>query len=111
MGRVGGAAQQERYGAVGRAVSGSFFCRRRSDLAQVVDAISGEGDDAVDPKATVFRVHVAAEHIEIASMRIAPELLLDLQCQTVHAPPHVGVPTASHSRTPDGTGIIAATTP
>jgi len=73
-------------------VSGSFFCRRRSDLAQVVDAISGEGDDAVDPKATVFRVYVAAEHIEIASMRIAPELLLDLQCQTVHAPPHVRVP-------------------
>jgi len=65
-------------------VSGSFFCRRRSDLAQVVDAISGEGDDAVladavDPKATVFRVHVAAEHIEIGSMRIASELLLDLQ--------------------------------
>jgi hypothetical protein len=63
-------------------VSGSFFVG--DDLAQVVDAISGEGDDAVladavDPKATVFRVHVAAEHIEIGSMRIASELLLDLQ--------------------------------
>ena len=32
---------------------------------------------------------------------------LDLQCQAVHAAPHIGSPTASHDRTPEGTGIIA----
>src|SRR4051794_36862935 len=34
---------------------------------------------------------LAAEHIEITRMRIAAELLLDLQCQAVHASPHVGL--------------------
>jgi hypothetical protein len=52
----------------------------------------------------------AAENIEIAGMRIALQPLLDLQRQAVHAAPMSVWPTASHTRTPEGTAIIAPIT-
>ena len=49
-----------------------------------------------------------SEHVEITGVWIAPESFLDLQSQPIHTSPHVCSPTASHTRTPDGTAIIGA---
>lgn len=45
------------------------------------------------------------------AMRVAPQRLLNPQRQAVDAAPHVLRTTASHTRTPLGTGIIGAATP
>ena len=44
----------------------------------------------VMPEAFYEVASTAAENIEIARMRVAPEILLDLQRQGVHPAPHVG---------------------
>ena len=50
--------------------------------------------------------------VQIAGVRVAPERLLHLQRQAVHAAPHVGVPDRQpHPNARTGTGIIAATAP
>jgi hypothetical protein len=51
----------------------------------------------------------AAENIKIAGMPIALQPLLDLHAR-LFMPRRMSVwPTASHTRTPEGTGIIAPT--
>jgi hypothetical protein len=49
----------------------------------------------------------AAEHVEVAGMRIVMHHLLNLDRQAVHAASHVGVTDRQPHPNPEGTGIIA----
>jgi hypothetical protein len=51
---------------------------------------------------------LAPEHVEVPRVRIALQRLLHLERQAVHTAPHVGVPTASQTRTAEGTAITDA---
>src|SRR5580704_1571491 len=47
--------------------------------------------DPVVPKNLYQRAATPAEHVEIASVRVALERLLHQQCQALHPAPHVGM--------------------
>src|SRR3954453_18271056 len=83
------------------AASGSYFelalcdegpCRRRPDELSAVQAFRIERQpDPVMPEDLCQIATPASEDIEIAGVGIPLQALLNLQSQTLHAAPHIGV--------------------
>src|SRR5580700_726658 len=85
--------------------------RRRPDESALLQPLGVQRHaEAVVPKNLDQVTSGTSEDVKIARMGIALQGFLDLQSQAVHAARISVRPTASQTRTPEGTGIIAAPT-